>query len=219
MMTEAALLPPNATPLLSALATVSARVGDIEMPLAQLWDPQACPMPILPWLAWALSVDTWDADWTDDIKREAVALSIAEHRRKGTRFAVETVLGRFDQLAAIVEWHETMPRGAPHTFEVILPMVTAPGAAPGGTRASAAFAEQVIREISRTKPLREHFQFVQQVTVAGLIGVQSVARVAVSFRQTMLLGTDESQPWANFLQCETGEPLQAETGAYLEDVA
>ena len=60
----------------------------------------------LPWLAWGLSADTWDADWSEVTKRKAVAGSIALHRTKGTRASVETVIGRFDELLPVVEWFE-----------------------------------------------------------------------------------------------------------------
>lgn len=212
------LLPPAATALERALAAASVRVGEVPVPLAALWNPATCPEPILPWLAWALSVDTWDSDWSIATKRAAVANSIAEHRIKGSRYAVDAVLERFDPLLNVVEWHEEGGTGLPHTFEVILPMVTGPGVAPGGERSTAAFADKVLREVSRTKRLSQHFQLVQQLSVAGQIGVQSAARVGVHVRDGFALTTDDSLPWGDFLQTEAGEPIQAETGAFLEDV-
>ncbi|PJI89070.1 phage tail protein I [Sphingomonas koreensis] len=219
MTTERDLLPPNAPMLVRGLAAaVVADFGSVDLPLAALWDPETCPMPLLPWLAWGLSVDSWDPEWPDSTKRAAVANSIAEHRIKGTRASVEAVLERFDALLRVVEWHEAGGSGVPHTFEVILPMVTAPGVAPSGERSTAAFADKILREVSRTKRLSQHFQLVQQLAIAGQIGVQSAARAALFIREEFALGTDDSQPWGNFLQTEAGEPIQAETGAFLEDV-
>jgi phage tail P2-like protein len=212
------LLPPNATPLERALESATSRVGAITAPIDTLLDPGTIQAEWLPWLAWALSADSWDAEWTEAVKRQAVAESIALHRIKGTRLSVEIVLRRFDQLARIVEWHETVPRGAPHTFEVILPL-TVDGSAPGGTRATSAFADAVIREVNRVKPLREHFQFVQQLSVAGTIGVMGAARATQLLRQDMALGTAPAAPWDAYLQTEDGEPLQDDTGDYLEDAA
>lgn len=219
MPNSPSLLPPASSPLERALAEVSVRVGDIPMPLLELWDPAQIALGDLPWLAWALSVDTWDPAWPEATKRAAVASSIADHRIKGTPVAVERVLARFDALLTVLEWHEEGGSGVPHTFEVILPMVTAPGVAPGGERSSAAFAEKILREVSRVKPLREHFQVVQQLLAGGLIGIQSTLRAAAFVRADTLLTIDTSQPWEDFLQCETGEPLQAEDGQFLEDVA
>jgi len=174
-------------------------------------------MPLLPWLAWALSVDSWDPEWADATKRAAVANSIAEHRIKGTRASVEAVMARFDNLLQIVEWHETAPRGTPHTFDVILPLVLADGSAPGGRRATAAFAEQLIAEVARTKPLREHFTLVQKLTAEAAVGIQGASRVAGLVRAPMEITINESQPWQSLLQDENGEPLQDDAGSFLDE--
>lgn len=209
------LLPPNATPLERALEAATARIGDVPVPLADLWNPHTCPLAFLPWLAWALSVDSWDPDWPEETKRAAVASSIDEHRHKGTRFAVEAVVERYDALIEIVEWHEAGGTGVPHTFEATLPMVI-DGAAPGGKRSTAAFAEQIIRDIDRAKPLREHFKLLQRVDAAGMIGVQGVVRTVAVARTPVALGTDDSQPWATLLDDENGEPLQTDDGSFLD---
>lgn len=218
MTTERDLLPPNAPLLVRGLtAVVVEQLEGVDLPLAALWDPAACPMSILPWLAWALSVDSWDPDWPEATKRAAVANSIAEHRIKGTRASVEAVLERFDAMLEIVEWHETAPRGTPHTFDVILPLVLENGTAPGGRRSTAAFAEQLIREIARTKPLREHFTFLQKLTAEATVGIQGASRIAGLVRAPMEITIDESQPWESLLQDENGEPLQDDAGAFLDE--
>ena len=209
------LLPPNATRLERALEAGGARIVDVHAP-ADIDDPMFCPVEVLPWLAWGLSVDTWDADWSEADKRAAVAGSIELHRRKGTRMSVETVLARFDQLARLVEWHEATPRRVPHTFDVILPMVTK-GAAHGGRRASAAFADAIIREVARVKPLREHMRLVQKIDVAGAIGLQGVIRAFSYTRADAEMTIDTSASWASFLQTEDGEPIEdSNTGTFLD---
>lgn len=210
------LLPPNATRFERALEAGGARIVDVAS-APDLDDPMTCPAELLPWLAWGLSVDTWDADWSEQDKRVAVATSIALHRHKGTRLSVETVLGRFDQLARLVEWHEAEPRRPAHTFDVILPMVTGDGVAAGGRRASAAFAESIIREVGRVKPLREHMRLVQQITAAGAIGLQAVLRAISYTRADALLTVDTSPDWAAYLQTEDGEPIEdGATGTFLD---
>jgi phage tail P2-like protein len=208
------LLPPNATPLERGLEGALLVVG-LDLP-ANIDDPYTCPVWVLPWLAWGLSVDTWDADWSDADKRAAVAGSLELHRRKGTRMSVEQVLGRFDQLAELVEWHEATPRRMPHTFDIVVPMVLPNGTAPGGRRASAAFAEAIIREVSRVKPLREHLTLVQSITCAGAVGIQGAARVAAFTRTDAAMTTDTSPVWAFYLQTEDGEPIRGEDGAFLD---
>jgi phage tail P2-like protein len=183
------------------------------------WNPATINADWLPWLAYGLSVDSWDADWSEAEKRAAVAGSIALHRIKGTRASVEIVLARFDALARVVEWHEASPRAAPHTFDVMLPMVTAPGAAPGGTRSSAAFAEAIIREVSRVKPLREHFRVAQRVDAGVTIGVVGAARAAIYRRDDCALVSDQAPIWSRYLQTEDGEPFEDDFGDFLEDAA
>lgn len=88
-----ALLPPSAKPSLKVIEAVMAeRTIGIEAPIATLWNPETCPANILPWLAWALSVDNWDANWSEGTKRNAIAASVAIHRRKGTVRAVKDAL-------------------------------------------------------------------------------------------------------------------------------
>lgn len=208
------LLPPNATAFERALEASAARILDVQTP-ADIADPATCPIDLLPWLAWGLSVDTWDADWTEADKRAAIAGSIELHRRKGTRMSVEVVLARFDRLARLVEWHQATPRAAPHTFEILLP-IASDLAQPGGTRATAAFAEAIIREVSRVKPLREHMRLVQTLDALASVGVQAVVRPVAVDESAYVATDDQSQPWEALLQTENGEPLEGEDDSFLD---
>lgn len=118
------LLPPNATAVEAALASATARLADVPAPIPALWDPATCPAALLPWLAWALSVDAWDAGWTDETKRRVIAASVATHRLKGTVGAVKravAVAGYGD--ATVVErfglknYDGTIPRNGTRTRE------------------------------------------------------------------------------------------------------
>lgn len=201
------LLPPNATRLERALEAGLGPIPGVDFPIEQLWDPVTCPLPWLPWLAWSVSVDQWDSNWSEARKRQAVADSIALHRVKGTRASVEMVLADFDKLAQLVEWHEAGGSGTANTFDVVLPMVLPDGTAPGGERATAAFAEAVIREVGKVKPLREHMTLVQSLTVEGAVRVQGVGRVFAEARQDMAMIADTSPAWGFYLQTHDGEPL------------
>lgn len=86
------LLPDNATAQEIALDLATSRIGDVAVDIRAVMNPQACPAHLLPWLAWALSVDEWDAEWTEETKRAAVAASVGVHRRKGTRAAVRAAI-------------------------------------------------------------------------------------------------------------------------------
>ncbi|TKA96910.1 phage tail protein I, partial [Cereibacter changlensis] len=54
------ILPPNATKAERAFEAALAALCDLPVPVGQLWSPETCPAALLPWLAWALSVDDWD---------------------------------------------------------------------------------------------------------------------------------------------------------------
>jgi phage tail P2-like protein len=217
MTTETpSLLPPNASPLERSLEAVTVRAAEIDVELASLWDPAELDLALLPWLAWSLAVEGWDAGWSEEMKRQAVAQSIELHRQKGTRASVRTVLDRFDHLLELVEWHQAQPRRDPHTFEVRLQILANAPTISGGPRNSARFAEAIVREISRVKPLREHFQLVQEVALTGGIGLQAVGRAFGMARTDLVLAEDTTQPWADLLTDENGEPLQDASGAFLD---
>lgn len=205
------LLPPNATAFERAVEQALTRMAAIDTPVATLMDPAAIDAGVLPFLAWHLSVDRWEADWSDAVKRATVATAIADQRRKGTPASVKAVLASFDDLLDLVEWHRTTPRGVPHTFEIRLPL----GAA-GGPRSRAAFAEAILRDVARVKPARSHGTLVQLLRVAGRASVQSVARVLGETRLPMAFTDDRSQPWDALLQTEDGEPIQSADASFLD---
>lgn len=98
--TETRLLPPNASHTECELERVTARMASLPVPTGDLWNPKLCPENLLPWLAWSLSIDTWDSHWPESIKREVIEKSISVHRSKGTVAAVKLVLANagFDEI-------------------------------------------------------------------------------------------------------------------------
>ncbi len=66
------LLPPGSTPLERRLAQTCSGISDLQVPLRDLWDPATCPVSFLPYLARAFSVDRWDEDWMESVKRQVV---------------------------------------------------------------------------------------------------------------------------------------------------
>jgi len=171
------LLPPNAGPLERALEAATARLGAVPSPIEPLWDPDRCPVVLLPYLAWALSIDVWDPDWPEDVKRARVRRAIEIQRAKGTVRSVRDVVAAFGGSIALREWWETTPRGDPHTFALTLSLSGAAGSAP-----SAAYVDQVIADISRTKPVRSHFTFTLSVDSTGAVGLIAALRPAIHAR-------------------------------------
>lgn len=88
----ASILPFNSSALEVSIedAVASARPDLSAIPI--LLSPETCPVELLPWLAWALSVDLWDAGWSEDAKRHVIGESVAVHRTKGTIGAVKRAL-------------------------------------------------------------------------------------------------------------------------------
>jgi len=91
-MSSQTLLPPNASKFERSLESAAADSLDLKVPVRDLWSPWNCPPAVIAWLGWSLSVDNWDADWTIEQKRRAVADSVEVHRRKGTVGAVKRAL-------------------------------------------------------------------------------------------------------------------------------
>ncbi|MDC7675378.1 phage tail protein I [Asticcacaulis machinosus] len=172
------LLPPNSSPLERAVEAATDRTPPI--PLRAIWDADTCPLHVLPWLAWALSIDNWSADWPEAAKRDRVRIAIALQRKKGTAQSVHDVVRAVGAQVAIREWFEMVPKGTPHTFELALNVTDASGAP-----ASAEYIEHVINEVRRTKPVRSHFEFVQGLVAQNSIGIVPAARVATFARLSL----------------------------------
>lgn len=117
-MEPVSILPPSVSDLERDLELALARIEQVEIPIATLWNPWECPLEVLPFLAWALSVDLWRTDWPETVKRRVVANSLNVHRIKGTRPAVEKALSDLGVSTDLVEWFEKVPEGEPYTFEV-----------------------------------------------------------------------------------------------------
>jgi len=173
-MSEASLLPPNASAQERAIELSTARAFVVGAPLRSLWNPDTCPADLLPWLAWALSIDSWKDYWPEHVKRARVRAAIQIQRSKGTSRSVRQVVEAFGGQVVLREWWEHTPPKPPHTFDMVLTLT-----GEGGQVASAQFVDDVIAEVSRTKPVRSHFTFTQGANAQAGIGTVSAARVAV----------------------------------------
>lgn len=163
------LLPPNATALERSLEQAAAPLGELTAPLRELWNPDACPEHLLPWLAWSLSLDSWQPYWPEAVKRARLKAAVDIQRRKGTAKSVRDVVSSFGSSLALREWWQKTPMGEPHTFEVVLTL----GA---GVPNTAAYQQDIVGEIERTKPVRSHFAFTVGLSATGGLGLQGVAR-------------------------------------------
>jgi len=87
-MARDVLLPPNRTAFETAADLTGARIDELPVDLPKLVQPYEIPASHLPWLAWALSVDLWDASWPEDKRRLLTARALAMHGRKGTAASI-----------------------------------------------------------------------------------------------------------------------------------
>lgn len=118
-MSDAAhLLPPAATALERAAATALADAIALDVPLRDLWHPDACPVALLPYLAWAFSVDRWDPAWSATVKRAVVKAAWYVHAHKGTIGALRRVVEPLGYLIEVDEWWEDEPPSQRGTFRL-----------------------------------------------------------------------------------------------------
>ncbi|EMK7712493.1 phage tail protein I [Yersinia enterocolitica] len=110
------LLPTGSSQLEIAAAQACARLGDVPIPLRQLWNADLCPLPLLPYLAWAWSVDRWDESWPEATKRAVVRSSAYIHKRKGTIGALRRAVEPLGYLIRVTEWWKT--NETPGTFRL-----------------------------------------------------------------------------------------------------
>lgn len=116
----ASILPPNATAVERAIDRASAAaLASLPVHLIR-WvkDPDSCPLALLPWLAWEYQVDTWNIDWSEQKKRDAIKRAHYIHRHRGTVAAVRHALVDSPFGTDIVEWFNQNPKGDPYTFRL-----------------------------------------------------------------------------------------------------
>jgi phage tail P2-like protein len=213
-MSAADLLPPNASTLERAMvASFDAVLDDVPVQIDTLWNPATCDVALLPWLAWGLSIDLWDADWSEATKRAAIADAIQFQRRKGTPASLRTVLDRIDPMIAVVEWFEDRINLDPYTFRLELPM-----AADSDVLYDEALVARILRDIATVKPARAHMFAVHRLAAqanAWLIGAASLAGYE-RMETAADIVTALDPAWDSYLQTEDGEPILGEDSGFLE---
>ena len=143
------LLPPNSQgPEFSLEEAGAVRIDGIPVPVRDMWNPDTCPANLLPWLAWAFSLDEWDTTWTEAEKREVIKQSIFIHKHKGTIGAIDRALKPLGYLIEVVEWFEMEPPGDPYTFAIVM--------GTGSKPVSEELYEKAERIILTYKNLRSH---------------------------------------------------------------
>lgn len=112
------LLPVGSSALEVAAAAALAEIQNVPVPLRTLWNWQTCPVKLLPYLAWALSVDRWDEKWSAATKRSVIASSFFVHQHKGTISALRRVVEPLGFLIEVKEWWQLDEE--PGTFRLVV---------------------------------------------------------------------------------------------------
>jgi phage tail P2-like protein len=173
------LLPFNTSELEQTLEQVHAqRLNAIPLPTPTLWHPDTCPEPLLPWLAWALSVENWDREWDVEIKRVVIATSVATHRQKGTLASIRRVLDAIRVRFELEEWFEY--DGEPYTFRL-----TASANEHWEQGLPAADSEVFNRlraVVDSVKPVRSHYRTFVKIDTESGVGLANAASVYTVLR-------------------------------------
>ena len=170
------LLPPNATQLLRDLESVFGDSFDLPTLNRYVVNPDLAPVHILPWLAWALSVDDWSDNWSEQVRRNVIKASVEVHRKKGTIGALKKALQAFNYTnVKVEEWFEY---GAdPYFFRVFFD-VNEPGF-------DVNILPQVQKVIESTKNARSHLESLRAYLSAEMALV-SIGSIIISKEVTSL---------------------------------
>lgn len=119
------LLPPNSTDLERKLAEVGKNAFDLPS-IRIIKDIDHVPSQFLPFIAWQKSVDYWDENWQEALKRKVIKESRDLHRLKGTPAAIKKALEPFGYEATLIEWFKASPELTPGTFNLELDLIGKP---------------------------------------------------------------------------------------------
>ena len=119
------LLPPNSTQLEKNLTEVGQDAFDLPS-IRIIKDIDEVPAQFLPFIAYQKSVDYWDNDWQDALKRKVIKSSKEQHKIKGTAAAIKLALEHFDYEVKLIEWFKASPELPPGTFNIELDLIGKP---------------------------------------------------------------------------------------------
>jgi phage tail P2-like protein len=166
------LLPISATKQERDISIAIDRGLTYAFDLKSLWNVDECDESLLPWLAWAFAVDTWENSWTLAVKRSVIKNALYNAKRKGTAKTAKDALAAIGAQSTIVEWFEETPIGAPYTFKIY---VVAADSSPMMQAA-------IDRAIRSTMPVRCWPSIIFGVTATSGINISPIGRPCVYAR-------------------------------------
>ncbi|KZL05978.1 phage tail protein I [Pseudovibrio sp. Ad26] len=152
------VLPPNSADIAVAMDLVEDRMSGLPAEVIRdCLDPLKTPASLLDHLGWELSVDVWDREWPEQVKRRVLAVSEEVHKYKGTPYSIKTALTALGVAAHLLEWWQEGGSGVPGTFEITAyanEQIFADGPV-----LDTRLQENILSTISATKPKSRGFSF------------------------------------------------------------
>ncbi|NBB33785.1 phage tail protein I [Pseudomonas sp. BC115LW] len=172
------LLPSNSTPLERATAA-ALTLGLDPSAIRGIADSARCPVDVLPWLAWAMSVEGWEAAETEEQQRALIRESIPVHKRKGTVGAIRRVLKAVGVTADYKEWTQ-IPGAVPYSFE--LTAWANDNRAGEGSILSPQLFQRLRALVDATKNERSHYTLLLGARFDNALGVANASQGQVVIR-------------------------------------
>ena len=158
------LLPIGSTPLEKRAAEILKSAVENPIIISELINPDKCPAHLLAYLAWAFSVDKWDENWTEEVKRIAIKQSYFVHKHKGTIAAVKRVIEPIGYLVELKEWFKTQPQGKAGTFSLTVEVPE--------SGLTAQTYNELVRLVNDVKPVSRHLtQLAIAISPTGALNV------------------------------------------------
>ncbi|KAE9536079.1 phage tail protein I [Ursidibacter arcticus] len=157
------LLPTGSSPLEKRATECLQQAVRNPILIADLINPERCPEPLLPYLAWAFSVDKWDEHWSEGAKRIAIKNAFLIHKQKGTITALRRVVEPIGYIVELKEWWQESPPATAGTFKLTVEV--------SETGLNQQTNEELIRLIEDVKPVSRHFTLAIAITPVGEMNV------------------------------------------------
>ena len=170
------LLPPNASELERNITQIGKAAFDLPS-IRVTKDIDDVPSQFLPFIAWQKSVDYWDENWQDSLKRSVIKNSREQHRIKGTAAAIKRALEPFGYEVNLIEWFKAVPNLVPGTFNLELNVI--------GKSLNAETYSEINRLVSESKAASRHLANLT-VTINPILTIRNLI-----VHQTALTYTSE----------------------------
>lgn len=167
-------------------AEACAVIGDLSVPLRDLWNPWRCPVKFLPYLAWAFSVDRWEETWSEVEKRQEISDAFWIHQRKGTISAIRFVIEKMGYSISIDEWWQVADPAGTFRLEVDINDI---GLTPS-------MLSDLNRLIDETKPVSRHLA---QMNIAAKVNGDIHTGTALCCGEIISIYPEDYEPDENII--------------------